>query len=88
MSANLKYFVFQLNIAEEYSYYVQLYYTYSQAMELVANFKHSTGPTKFVLPLKDSELGSRQYIITREMLSIVGERKRTRACVVLKYSMP
>ena len=28
------------------------------------------------------------YIITREMLSIVGERKQTRACVVLKYSMP
>ena len=32
-------------------------------MELVANFRHSTGPTKFVLPLKDSELESRQDII-------------------------
>ena len=38
-------------------------YTFSQAMELVADFRHSTGPTKFVLPLKDSELESRQDII-------------------------
>ena len=33
---------------------------YTQAMKIVTNFKHSTGPSKLVLPMKDEELISRQ----------------------------
>lgn len=45
-----------------------------QAMELVADFRHSTGLSKLVLPLKDSELESRSdstFYDTETRLSLI-----------------